>query len=86
MALAPARTGVAPEAEAALGVKILLLQDEAAGGESFVVVVVVVVVVVGLYGRRACFLARVLGVARGVATWVFGAGLVGSPRFALASI
>lgn len=33
MALARARTGVAPEAEAVLGVKILLLQDEAAGGE-----------------------------------------------------
>lgn len=33
MALARARTGVAPEAEAVLGVKILLLQDEAAARE-----------------------------------------------------
>ena len=33
MALARARTGVAPEAVAALGVKILPLQDEAAGEE-----------------------------------------------------
>lgn len=54
MALAPALTGVAPEAEAALGVKILLLQDEAAGGESFFFV--------RLYLRRACFLAQTLDV------------------------
>lgn len=51
MALARARTGVAPEAGAALGVKILLLQDEAAGGEgSWIFLAFIVVVLASWLG------------------------------------